>query len=120
MPSSRGMEALNPVSDLCLLHLPALAGGFFTTGTTCTLPHKWFDFTISAILAFIVMHDAMGVRLETSKQAVVINQMVDLIRNMGKKIDLEEKLKEFVGHTPIQVVAGSLLGILVGVLVNMQ
>ena len=79
-----------------------------------------FEFAVTVMLAIIVMHDAMGVRLETSKQAVVINQMVDLIRNMGKKIDLEEKLKEFVGHTPIQVVAGSLLGILVGVLVNMQ
>jgi len=78
-----------------------------------------FEFAVTVMLAIIVMHDAMGVRLETSKQAVVINQMVDLIRNMGKKIDLEEKLKEFVGHTPIQVVAGSLLGILVGVLINM-
>ena len=78
-----------------------------------------FEFAVTVMMAIIVMHDAMGVRLETSKQAVVINQMVDLIRNMGKKIDLEEKLKEFVGHTPIQVVAGSLLGILVGVLINM-
>ena len=77
-----------------------------------------FEFAVTAMLAIIVMHDATGVRLETSKQAVVINQMVDLIRNMGKKIDLEEKLKEFVGHTPIQVVTGSLLGILIGVLLN--
>ena len=51
MPSSRGMEVLNPVSHLCLLHIRASAGGFFTTGTTYTLPHKWFDFTVSAILA---------------------------------------------------------------------
>ena len=50
MPSSRGIF-LTQGLNLCLLHLPALAGGFFTTGTTCTLPHKWFDFTISAILA---------------------------------------------------------------------
>ena len=78
-----------------------------------------FEFAVTAMLAIIVMHDAMGVRLETGKQAVVINQMVDLIRTMGKKIQVEETLKEFVGHTPIQVVAGSLLGILVGVLVNM-
>ena len=77
-----------------------------------------FEFAVTVMLAIIVMHDAMGVRLETSKQAVVINQMIDLIRNMGKKIQVEDKLKEFVGHTPIQVVTGSLLGILIGVLVN--
>ena len=54
MPFSRGREVLNPVSNLCLWHLPALAGGFFTTGITYTLPHRWFDFIIRAILACLL------------------------------------------------------------------
>lgn len=71
------------------------------------------EFAISAILAIIVMYDARGVRLETGIQAQVINEIMEIINTMGKKISYEEKLKEFVGHTPIQVVAGAFLGILI-------
>ena len=76
-------------------------------------------FAVSAILAIIVMHDAMGVRHETGEQAKVLNQMI------AQWIDVSEKnapflqnmhLKEMVGHTPLQVVAGVLLGSLVGFL----
>ena len=75
-----------------------------------------FEFAVTVMLAIIVMHDAMGVRLETGKQAVVIKQMAQLWEDMGKDISNEEKLKEFVGHTPMQVVAGALLGIFVSLL----
>ena len=69
---------------------------------------------MTVILAIIVMHDAMGVRLETGKQAKLLNQIVDSFKTLeGKKL-AEEKLKEFVGHTPIQVIMGALLGILIG------
>jgi len=67
-----------------------------------------FQFAISAILAIIVCHDAMGVRLETGKQALVINEIVEILSS--KELP-EEKLKELVGHSPIQVLAGVLLGI---------
>ena len=70
-----------------------------------------FQFAISAILAIIVCHDAMGVRLETSKQAEVINELTKTIELLSSKEWTMEKLKEFVGHTPIQVLAGILLGI---------
>ncbi|MCI8374180.1 MAG: divergent PAP2 family protein [Lachnospiraceae bacterium] len=71
-------------------------------------------FAVTVILAIIVMHDAMGVRLETGKQAKLLNQIVDSFKTLeGKKL-AEEKLKEFVGHTPIQVIMGALLGILIG------
>ena len=71
-------------------------------------------FAVTVILAIIVMHDAMGVRLETGKQAKLLNQSVDSFKTLeGKKL-AEEKLKEFVGHTPIQVIMGALLGILIG------
>lgn len=71
-----------------------------------------FEFAIAAILAIIVCHDAMGVRRETGKQAVIILEMVELLEAMTKKDLPEAKLKEFVGHTPIQVLAGSIIGIL--------
>ena len=77
-----------------------------------------FEFAITAMVAIIVMHDAMGVRLETGRQAVVINQMIDLFRPISDKFDMQERLKEFVGHTPIQVAAGAVLGVVLGILIN--
>jgi len=72
-----------------------------------------FEFAVAAILAIIVCHDAMGVRLETGKQAIVINDLVKAFNILSNQ-DLSEevKLKEFVGHTPIQVLAGILIGVL--------
>ena len=78
-----------------------------------------FEFAITAMVAIIVMHDAMGVRRETGIQAKVINEMLEVFTNMGKKMSPEEKLKEFVGHTPLQVLAGGILGILIAVMVCM-
>lgn len=75
-----------------------------------------FEFAVSAILAIIVMYDARGVRLETGIQAKVLNEMIDLFKKMGTDISTEDKLKEFIGHTPLQVVAGAILGILIGIL----
>ena len=71
------------------------------------------EFAISAILAIIVMYDARGVRLETGIQAQVINEIMEIIQTMGKKISYEEKLKEFIGHTPLQVAVGAILGVLI-------
>ena len=90
-----------------------------TTGTGMVYGGGSFEFAIAVILAIIVMHDAMGVRRETGIQAKVINEMLEVFTNMGKKMSPEEKLKEFVGHTPLQVLAGGILGILIAVLVCM-
>ena len=76
-----------------------------------------FEFAVAAIMALIVMHDAMGVRRETGKQAKVINNMMDWFVELNSNIPPEEKLKEFVGHSPMQVFFGALLGIVVGVVV---
>lgn len=66
-----------------------------------------FEFAVTAILAIIVCHDAMGVRLETGKQAMMINEIIEVLSSE----DLPEvKLKELVGHTPIQVIMGVLIG----------
>ena len=76
-----------------------------------------FEFAVTAILAIIVMHDAMGVRRETGKQAKVINNMMEWFNQMQRDITPEERLKEFVGHSPMQVFFGALLGILVAVII---
>lgn len=73
-----------------------------------------FEFAVAGILALITMHDAMGVRRETGKQAVVIKNLAELFEEMGKDIPDDEKLKVFVGHTPLQVIMGAILGIIVG------
>ena len=77
-----------------------------------------FQFAVTALLAIIVCHDAMGVRLETGKQAQIINEMMEAFEVWTKKELPEVKLKEFVGHTPIQVIAGILLGTLSGFLMH--
>ena len=69
-----------------------------------------FQFAATAILAIVVCHDAMGVRLETGKQAVKINEILEAFDLIHPNKISEANLKEFVGHTPIQVIAGILLG----------
>ena len=71
-------------------------------------------FALSAVLALIVCHDAMGVRLETGKQAVIINELMKAFSDLAENELPEVKLKEFVGHTPIQVIAGILIGVING------
>ena len=82
------------------------------TGLTCGFGSPMF--AVACIVAIIVMHDAMGVRLETGKQAKMLNEMAALFEALGQpKLSMEKKLKEFVGHTPLQVLAGMLLGVAV-------
>lgn len=76
-----------------------------------------FEFAIAAIFAIIVMYDARGVRRETGIQAKLLNEMMDIFRSMGKETTMEDKLKEFVGHTPLQVLMGAILGIIIACIV---
>jgi acid phosphatase family membrane protein YuiD len=71
-------------------------------------------FAIAGILAIIVMNDASGVRFEAGKHAVSIKQIAEIMNGMVTSKDQTirtEKLKELVGHTPLQVLCGALLGI---------
>ena len=79
-------------------------------------------FAVAAVVAIITMHDAMGVRRETGEQAKVLNKMIE------QWIDVTEKnapflqnmhLKEMVGHPPLQVLAGFVVGCVVGALYPM-
>lgn len=71
-------------------------------------------FAIAAILAIIVMHDAMGVRLEAGKHAKALNELLELLDR--RDVTDEVKLKEFLGHTPSQVFFGAGLGVVVGLI----
>lgn len=73
-------------------------------------------FAMSAILAIIVMYDARGVRRETGLQATVLNEIVDIIEKLGADVTYDEKLKEFIGHTPLQVLVGAILGIIIALI----
>ena len=77
-----------------------------------------FQFAVATLLAIIVCHDAMGVRLETGKQAQIINEMTKAFEALTKEDLPEVKLKEFVGHTPIQVIAGITIGIFNGLIMH--
>jgi len=66
-------------------------------------------FAISLVLAAIVMYDAAGVRRAVSIQARILNQMID--EAFEGKPFAEKRLRELIGHTPIQVIVGGLLGI---------
>ena len=71
-----------------------------------------FEFAIALVFAIVVCKDAMGVRLETGKQAAIINDIVEAFNVLTSEEKLPDaKLKEFVGHTPLQVIAGILLGV---------
>ena len=86
------------------------------TGMECGAGSPVFAITI--MLAIIVMYDAMGVRRETGKQGRVLNEMLEIFTNMGKEISPEKRLKEFVGHTPLQVLMGAILGIAIAVILG--
>jgi acid phosphatase family membrane protein YuiD len=71
-------------------------------------------FAITVIFTLIIMFDAQTVRFTTGRQARILNQMLDDIY-WKKKLD-EEKIKEFLGHTPVEVFAGAALGIVIALL----
>lgn len=73
-------------------------------------------FALAFCFAGVVMYDAAGVRRSAGRNAAVINHLLDGLAGNGFAFD-EERLKELVGHTPIQVFAGALLGILIGTLI---
>jgi len=70
-------------------------------------------FAITAILAMVVMYDAAGVRQAVSQQSTILNRIVKELMEKRPRIEVERDLREFIGHTPFQVIAGATLGIFV-------
>lgn len=72
-------------------------------------------FAMSLIFAFVVMYDAAGVRRAAGKQATILNKILDTPGLTS--VQVQEKLVEVLGHTPVQVFVGAAIGILVGAIV---
>jgi len=70
-------------------------------------------FGITAILAIVVMYDAAGVRRAVSRQSTILNRIVRELREKRPRGEVERELREFIGHTPFQVIVGAVLGIFV-------
>jgi uncharacterized protein len=72
------------------------------------------SFAIALIFSFVVMYDAAGLRRAAGRQAAILNRLVeDLMHMRGVQ---EQRLRELLGHTPLEVVAGALLGFVVGLI----
>lgn len=71
-------------------------------------------FAIALIFSFVVMYDAAGLRRAAGRQAEILNRLVeDLVHMRGVQ---EQKLRELLGHTPVEVLVGAVLGVAVGLI----
>ncbi|MBE6013616.1 divergent PAP2 family protein [Anaeropeptidivorans aminofermentans] len=96
--------------------MPSSHSSFVSAMSTSVGLLEGFDstaFAICAVISMVVMYDAAGVRRAAGKQAEIINKLVANIENTG--IVLDKKLKELLGHSPVEVAAGAVLGIVVSV-----
>ena len=71
------------------------------------------EFTVAAVVAIVVMYDASNVRRAAGEQAKILNYIMDHWTEMKPAL-FGKELKEFLGHTPFQVLMGGLLGVVVG------
>lgn len=100
---SGGMPSSHTAMTVCLTTVVARRLG---TGSPL--------FAAVTILTMVVIYDATGVRRAAGQQGVILNQVLDDLRShLGFRY---ERLREFIGHTPYEVLAGALLGVLVGLL----
>jgi acid phosphatase family membrane protein YuiD len=83
--------------------LAATVGLYYGFGT--------MPFLITLIFAVITMFDAAGVRRSVGRQAGILNKMLDDLYQKGQVP--ETRVKELLGHTPVEVFAGALLGVLI-------
>ena len=96
-------------------HSATVCAMVVATGRHCGVGSS--QFAIAAVLSIIVMYDAMGVRYETGEQAKLLNRMFSEWMDQGAASFPflgGKKLKEMVGHTPIEVLTGAVLGIVLG------
>lgn len=100
--------------------MPSSHSALVTSLATCAAIHNGLDsteFVICFVLAFVVMYDASGVRRAAGEHASVINMLIDALGETSE-IKKQEKLKELLGHKPVEVVAGAILGFLFAIVSN--
>ena len=71
-------------------------------------------FAVALVFAMVVMYDAAGVRRAAGKQAHLLNKIIETPGLTG--VEVQERLGEVLGHTPLQVIVGAIIGITVGLL----
>jgi uncharacterized protein len=70
-------------------------------------------FALALIFSTVVMYDATGVRRAAGQQAMILNRLLDDLFIAHRGIP-QERLRELLGHTPIEVIAGAVLGVVIG------
>lgn len=97
--------------------MPSSHSAVVTSLATLIAKYEGMDspvFALSLVFAFVVMYDAAGVRRAAGKQATLLNKIVN---TPGlSMLQVQEKLVEVLGHTPTQVFAGAVIGIIVGII----
>ena len=96
-----GMPSSHTAFVFSLMLMTGIREGFAST-----------SFALAFALAAVVIYDAMGVRRETGRQSEVLNQIITEMLVEGKPIT-EKQLKELVGHSPLEVLGGLIVGITV-------
>ena len=71
-------------------------------------------FAVALVFAMVVMYDAAGVRRAAGKQAHLLNKIIETPGLTG--VEVQERLVEVLGHTPIQVIVGAAIGVIVGLI----
>lgn len=97
--------------------MPSSHSAVVTTLAAMIGKSEGFDtpiFAMSVVFALVVMYDAAGVRRAAGKQARLLNKIVETPGLSG--VQVQEKLVEVLGHTPLQVLVGAIIGIAVGLL----
>ena len=97
--------------------MPSSHTAVVTSLTAMIGKYEGFDssiFALSLIFAMVVMYDAAGVRRAAGKQAHLLNKIIDTPGLTN--VQVQEKLVEVLGHTPLQVIVGAIIGITVGLL----
>ena len=110
MTGNGGMPSSHSSTVCALATITALTEGVDT-----------FAFAFTVVFAIVVMVDASGVRRETGNQAVILNELMEYFAKLKDNPPRfsHDKLKELIGHTPLQVQTGAALGIIIAVVVHL-
>jgi acid phosphatase family membrane protein YuiD len=101
MISSGGMPSAHTATVCSLATSIAMTEGMGST-----------YFSIAVVLAIIVMYDAAGVRQSVGEHSAFLNRLIKELSFKTTRMEREEDFREFIGHTPFQVLIGAVLGIL--------
>lgn len=99
--------------------MPSSHAAFTTSLATATGLQTGFQnplFAVTAAFSFVVMYDATGVRRSAGEQAKILNRIVKSTEH-GDTKETGKKLKELLGHTPLEVFAGAVLGVLIAAII---